>query len=603
MSGRPEITDLLKAGDAALELTGDLSMARRCFGEAASRSDAAQDSQSLGRAALGLGGLWVHEHRSAADAARARAWQRRALGTVDPATSLASRLRLRLTAEAEYLKGTSTETLRAVEEARGSGDVLMLAEALHLAHHCLLGPQHAAIRLSLAEELLALGTTVGRPVDTLLGMLWRTVDLFLAGDPHAGRSMNELRELARLMEHSAVRFVVEAIEVMLTARSGRLAEAEQQATKCERLGTAVGDADALGWFGAHLTMIRWYEGRGGELVPLLAEVANSPTLAESNEAYFAALAVSAADAGDLTEASGALRRLCHGGLSAMRSSSTWLISMLGAAEAALLLEDSATASEAYELLLPYASYPVMASLAVVCFGSTHYPLGTAALTTGELDLAVEHLEAAVTANAELGNWPAHRLASNRLKTALRRRNGPETAIAPEDPIGCLRSGKGWKLTLGSRSAVVADSVGMRYLAVLLSRPGIEVAAADLAGSSLGPRTAQPVLDQTAKQAYRRRLDDLRTEIEDSEDANDGVRAARAREEYRRLVTELQRATGLAGRTRAFGDTDERARTATRKAIQRAITRVRAADPAIGQALDDTIVTGLRCCYFPRHPQG
>ena len=35
---------------------------------------------------------------------------------------------------------------------------------------------------------------------------------------------------------------------------------------------------------------------------------------------------------------------------------------------------------AYDALLPYADLPVMGSLAVVCFGSVHRPLGLAALT-------------------------------------------------------------------------------------------------------------------------------------------------------------------------------------------------------------------------------
>lgn len=152
--------------------------------------------------------------------------------------------------------------------------------------------------------------------------------------------------------------------------------------------------------------MRWYQGRSGELVPLLAEVAYSPTLAEPADPYFAALAIAAAEAGDQAEASGALRRLRRHGPNGLRSSSTWLLSTLGAAEAALLLGDTDTAAEAYELLLAYANLPVMTSLAVACFGSAHYPLGAAALTTGNLDLAAEHVDAAVRANEALGTGPA-----------------------------------------------------------------------------------------------------------------------------------------------------------------------------------------------------
>lgn len=591
---QPTVASLLAAGDSALCVAGDLASARRHFDEAARRADAARDAESLARAALGLGGVWVHEHRAAADAARIGGWQRRALGMVDQATTLATRLRLRILAESEYCAGSATAMLDAVEQARRAGDPLVLAEALSMAHHCLLGPERAATRLPLAEELLTLGTTVGRPVDALIGMLWRTVDLFLAGHPHAGRSMNELRALSETLGHAAVGFVVDAMEVMLAIRTGQLSRSEQLAARCKDRGLAVGDADALGWYGAHLSAIRWYQGRSGELVPLLAQVAHSPTLAEPNDAYFAALAVAAADAGDVVEASGALRCLRRNGLGKLRSSSTWLVSLLGAAEAALLLKDADTAAEAYELLLPFADLPIMASLAVVCFGSAHYPLGAAALTVGDPNLAAEHLRAAVAANEALGNWPAHRLASLRLADVLARRDRSASTAVPSGPVVCRRAGRRWEVAWAGHTAVVDDSVGMRYLAILLGRPGIEVAAADLAGSPL-TAAAQPVIDPIAKRAYRRRLEDLRGMIEDAEDE---ATAEQYRAEYQQVLAELRHTTGLGGRVRDFADAGERARTAVQKAIRRAIGRVTAADQAIGRELDRTVVTGARCCYVP-----
>jgi hypothetical protein len=600
--GLHDVAHLLASGEQALSSAGNLSAARRYFDEAARRSEAVRDIPSLGRAALGLGGIWVHENRGAADAARIGEWQRRALDGLDPETDLARRLRIRVLAEAEYRAGSASRIIEAVDDVREYGDSVALAEALSLAHHCMLGPEYAAMRLRLAEELLALGTTVGRPLDALLGLLWRTVDLLLVGDPHAGRSMNELRTLSEKCDHAAVAFVVNAIDVMLAVRGGELRRAEGLAENCRDQGVAVGDADALGWYGAHLSAIHWYESRSAELVPLLAAVAYSPTLAEPNDAYFAALAVAAADAGDLTEASGALRRLRRDGLGSLRSSSTWLVSMLGAAEAALLVEDADTATETYELLLPYADLPVMASLAVVCFGSAHYPLAAAALTRGDVDLAAEHLRAAVGANEALGNWPAHRLASLRMETVLQRRDSFRCVPPPSGPVVLRRAGRHWSLALGVHTATVNDSVGMRYLAALLARPGVEITAADLAGSALSAPTAQPVLDPAAKQAYRRRLDRLRTEIDSADDARDEAGAMRARAEYQQIVAELRQASGLGGRDREFADSGERARTAVQKAIRRAVARIEAVDPVIGRELADTVVTGRLCCYLPRIAQ-
>jgi hypothetical protein len=75
----------------------------------------------------------------------------------------------------------------------------------------------------------------------------------------------------------------------------------------------------------------------------------------------------------------------------------------------------------------------MASLGVACFGSAHHPLGVAALTTGKLDLAVEHLCAAVQHNLALGHWPAVVSSRERYAQALVLRAQPgDTAAAARE---------------------------------------------------------------------------------------------------------------------------------------------------------------------------
>jgi hypothetical protein len=48
--------------------------------------------------------------------------------------------------------------------------------------------------------------------------------------------------------------------------------------------------------------------------------------------------------------------------------------------------------------------------------------------------------------------------------------------------------------------------------------------------------------------------------------------------------------------RSFADAPERARTAVRKAVKRAIEQVTAANPVVGQHLARRIETGAVCCY-------
>jgi hypothetical protein len=145
-------TDLAaEAGQALLE-AGRLAAAREEFWRAA---DAADDAIALARAALGLGGLWVDEHRSTFERARVSGLQRRALARLDRATSLAHRLRSRLAAEESYASGDTSLVLGALDEARAQDDPAVLVEALWLTHHCLLGPEHSVDRLALADEPIA----------------------------------------------------------------------------------------------------------------------------------------------------------------------------------------------------------------------------------------------------------------------------------------------------------------------------------------------------------------------------------------------------------------------------------------------------------------
>ena len=67
----------------------------------------------------------------------------------------------------------------------------------------------------------------------------------------------------------------------------------------------------------------------------------------------------------------------------------------------------------------------MTSLAVACLGSTQHPLGVAALTMGQTDVAADHLRAALRANQSLGHVPATVLTRHRLGQVLAQRDHAE----------------------------------------------------------------------------------------------------------------------------------------------------------------------------------
>ena len=110
--------------------------------------------------------------------------------------------------------------------------------------------------------------------------------------------------------------------------------------------------------------------------------------------------------------------------------------------------------------------------------------------------------------------------------------------------------------------------------------------------------AGSALDGAAKAAYRRRLEDLREELDEAERWGDPERAARAREEIDFIATELSAAVGLGGRDRPQASDAERARVNVTRAIKTAVRRLGAQDVELGAELDATVHTGLFCRYEP-----
>jgi tetratricopeptide (TPR) repeat protein len=641
--GRDEVRRLLEIAERQLHLNGDLRLSRSLYEAGYRAAEQVADWESMAVAAIGSAGFWVHERRDVTSATLLNHRLGSALAMIDQESALGLRVRARLAAEEDYQTGGSSSILALLEEARQLGDSIALADAMSLAHHCLLGPDSSPRRHSLAQELIAGSSRTVRRSDRLMGLLWCVVDLLLDGDRHAERRLTELHEMLDAEGHAAVAYVVHAIDVMLTIRSGRLDDAEARARACADAGAAIGDPDALAWYGGQMLAIRWYQGRGQELLPMLEQMVNSPILSAVDNSYLAALAVTSARKGDRRRASVALAKLVGGGLAELPRSSTWLATMAGVAETAFLLDDQLVLAEAYELLQPFKDLPVMASLAITCFGSLQQILGIAARGLGQLDLAIHHFRAAVRSNLALGHLPAVAWSRARLADALTERSNPDDQVEAETnwksaesdaawmgvrlPVAVelesvakrnnlpgglrdlvfKRQGRLWRIELGHRTALVEHSIGMTYLSALIGSPGYEISALDLAAgrevAKLMPTESlrvsdQPLLDAQAKREYADRISMLKAEIAEYEANHDLLRAEQARAECDWLVGELTAATGLAGRARNFSGTEERARVSVGKAIRRAIGRIERADATIGNALRTAVQTGLRCCYRP-----
>jgi tetratricopeptide (TPR) repeat protein len=609
---------------------GRLGEARPLFQHAARLAESEGDVRSLALAALGLGGVWVSEHRLVEDAQRVRALQQRALEAL-PANEevLRARLRFRLAVEEAYRAGQVAPVGPAVEAVRRTGDAHALAEALSLAHHAVMTPQHARTRQPIAAGVVAAAALAGDSLLGLVGLCWQTVDLFLLGEPSATESLDVLRRRADTLRCRGLMFIVGAIDVMLAVRAGDFEGAERIAEETHALGREAGDADALSYHGAHLLAIRYYQGREHELHQLVATIAASPTLIQERERTFgAASALFALRAGRPQAARALLERLHREGLDSIPPSSSWLTTLMTVVELAASLQDGRVAQAAYNALLPHADLPLMASMAIVCFGSVHRCLGVAAQACGKLELAIEHFAAGLAANERLGHRPAALQCQAELALARLQRSASgrdprgrallQQAMAEASALGMSARVERWRqaaggaaLTAGSTGpaalmtmvqggkcrivlhgsvATVADRVGTRYLARLLASPDHGIRALALVADNVPEpkgQNADPVLDGKAMRALRERLRELQESAEPS---------PAEREELSALRRELARATGLGGRIRSFADAPERARTSVRKAVKRAIEEIAAANPTIGRHLARRIETGTVCRY-------
>jgi hypothetical protein len=261
-------------------------------------------------------------------------------------------------------------------------------------------------------------------------------------------------------------------------------------------------------------------------------------------------------------------------------------------------------------------------------------LGLLALTAGEVANAIAHLEGALAANARMGARPQLARAQRDLARALTARDAPgdreraqalvaeaaATATAlglhgvlatldstteppaprPATAVAVLRrEGDFWTIACGPERTRIKEAKGVAYLAKLLQNPGHEFHAVDLAGAE-GVRTgdAGEVLDAEARAAYKRRLADLREELEEAEGFNDIGRAESLREEIDALGRELSRALGMGGRARRAGSDAERSRLNVTRAIHAVLRKITADCPRLGNHLERAVRTGLFCSYEP-----
>lgn len=283
-------------------------------------------------------------------------------------------------------------------------------------------------RREISAEALSLAERTGHPVLRLNVLADRIAACFEAGDL-AGTdwSMDSYDEEVEPLHLPFYGWVSRFNRAWRALLAGRLEDAERLVGEALQLGTECGQPDAVIVFAGQLGMVRYDQGRLGEMEELGAELAAaSPGFAVIRPF----LALIHCEADRRSEALELLEADARSGFNAFGMDNLWLFSLCIYAEVCCELGERAAAEVLYEKLRPW-EHQVSFTLAHT-FGSVARPLGRLAGALGWYDRAEQHYGTAMAVHERLGApvW----LSRTRLDraTTLMGRGGPDDAARARD---------------------------------------------------------------------------------------------------------------------------------------------------------------------------
>ena len=290
-------------------------------------------------------------------------------------------------------------------------------------------------RFALAEEALAIARAVGDQDALFEVLFWRNT---VAKTVHAdsGRDDAEVEELLRIADAGAdplrqgmadlvfvlralengcpgraeaamaratrvaeelrlpvLRWLVTVMRGTLAALAGDIADAEKLAFEALEQSQATDQPDRITWFGVQLYMVRYEQGRMGELVDMAhARIAKSPRLLT----WHCSLVMSLTELDRIDEARPVVRELLDAGYQRRRGEPHWIIGMMCLGSAVAAIGDPADAQTVYEALAPCEGR--WASVMPMSLGAVDRVLGELATAAGRLDDAERHFRSAIAAH-------------------------------------------------------------------------------------------------------------------------------------------------------------------------------------------------------------
>jgi tetratricopeptide (TPR) repeat protein len=482
----------------------------------------------------------------------------------------------------------------AVNSAEAAADPTLMAAALDAQLIASWGPDDLATRLEITSRLEDTTAHISDVDVQMTAHLWRlTTALECLDVPTMRRQLRGLDRLATESGSPRVQFFAAARRAMHALLIGDNDEAERARRAAVAAGYEANEPDA---YAIEHALAGAIARQSGDVARMLAEAPAYEDfgLREGVASIAAEGAQLWTQAGELDRARRILHQLAGADFSQVRRDVDWLLTVTVLTEVAAAVGDRDLAAHAIELLVPYAGRGVSNGGAVTFGGVVDHYLALAAATIGDHEAASRWFGSALQAYERVGaTWWANRC-----------RAAPAAALGTHDLVLRPAAAGTWQVGGSRQSGSIREMKGLRYLRLLLAHPGRDISAIELSALATGnpnsPLTdsALPVVDEQALAAYRSRLAAIDDELDAADRSDDADLSRRLTSERAALVTELRSVTGLAGRTRSTGGSDERARIAVRKAITAAIGKIVEIDPSLARLLHDTITTGSVCRYEP-----
>jgi len=505
----------------------------------------------------------------------------------------------------EQRREMADEALRLARDAADEGAV-----AYAMAARCdtIAGPDDVEERLVAAGEII---TVAARRRDLRLQLLGHRLQLVAqleTGDVlAAGATVASFATLAAQLGRPLYEWLVPLWRGMQSLLRGETDDCNRWLEEASALGGRAASTNAA----LMCAVQRWFllseTGRSSEALAVVRDAVGS--MPEPGTVQRVALALALGEADQPEDARALLDATAPDALAAIPRDSEWLPMMGELARAIAAMGGHPLAAWAYPQLLPYRRLFMVEGIGAVLLGSVEHHLGLLANALGMAAEARDHFHAALA---------AHRRISASLLVARTLRDGKpllddQKLSPPAAGANVFRlDGDYWTVAHAGRVARIRDLKGIHDIARLLCQPGTEVHVLDLA-TPAGPRRAttpemrhtegggDEVLDQRARNAYRSRIVELETEIEEADAFGDAERAAHARSERDALVDQLSSAYGLGGRARRTTSTGERARSTVTRRIHDALRRIDQTHPELAGHLRRAIKTGTFCVYEPDRP--